>query len=590
MCPGGSVTDGTNTSMERGPLLIAAGLPELAREAEASGAFNGVTTAESVAGLIRVFKTVKGSGPGGKVLPRDVVMVIADSLYEDEAQVPLTELLRKLTGAGYHVIVVSTTARGADLQRQFPKSGLLPVPVRINDLLYAVGAFGFKLSPVTSARPGTPASPAAVRPAPGTGSAAPSGGWGTPQPTKSPEPAAEPARSAPAAAEQTRRVEPAPVARPIVPGSGWGTAATTEVVTPVEQRPVAPQTFQPSPAQPGPVQPAGQSGDRPGGRPALFPVGGQSAQQQPSAWTGPRGPVARQDAYTAAPALAARRGFVITVASAKGGVGKSSLTLNLGAFLGMRLRSLGKTVCVIDSSFQQADAGKYLDVFKPNINTIANDPSYMTRERILQGLVTKPEYNLSVLLGPATPDEGNPLNINSMLYSEILDLLKFHFDYLIIDTPVAEKYHDIFTNFALKRADYIVVPVAPSFPTLHNNDNWLQHSVTLPRHAGGAGLDPAQIGIVLNREEEGIGCSVDDVRMTMARWNFLGSIPETKEWKLANNRNELVAPKNYAELNQAFATVLYAATGEPALMHNVEPPQKRGGLGGIIDRLRGRDA
>jgi len=575
--------------MDRGPLLIAAGLPELAREADASGAFNGVTTAESVAGLIRVFKTVKGSGPAGKVLPRDVVMVIADALYEDEPQVPLTELLRKLTSAGYHVIIVSTTPRGADLQRRFPKSGLLPVPVRANDLLYAVGAFGFKLSPVQATTPtaaaATADAPARKAPVGEQGA----GGWGTPQGNRTPagtatNPAGErglPPRATQPDAQPGNRAETVPDARPVVPGSGWGNARGTEAA--IAREPVAPTNFQPKPQVGHPVQPAQRSG-----RPALFPV--QGATPAGPGWGGPRGPVARQGAYTAAPALAGRRGFVITVASAKGGVGKSSLTLNLAAFLGMRLRSLGKTVCVIDSSFQQADAGKYLDVFKPNINTIANDPSFMTRERILQGLVTKPEYNLSVLLGPATPDEGNPLNINSMLYSEILDLLKFHFDYMIIDTPVAEKYHDIFSNFALKRADYIVVPVAPSFPTLHNNDNWLQHSVTLPRHAGGAGLDPSQIGIVLNREEEGIGCSIDDVRMTMARWNFLGSIPETKEWKLANNRNELVAPKNYAELNQAFATVLYAATGEPALMHNVEPPQKRGGIAGLIERFRGRDA
>lgn len=583
--------------MDRGPLLIAAGLPELAREAEASGAFNGVTTAESVAGLIRVFKTVKGSGPGGKVLPRDVVMVIADSLYEDEPQVPLTELLRKLTGAGYHVIIVSTTARGADLQRQFPKSGLLPVPVRTNDLLYAVGAFGFKLSPVEAAATTAPSARAVGTGVDTPSAAQPAGGWGTPQ-GGTPRSAAAPAPTSPQTAvpakerdvpprstvQPAARNEPVPATRPIVPGSGWGSAGGVETEPQTVRQPVAPTNFQPA----APTQsPTGQPTQR-SGRPALLPLEG--ATPPAAGWGGPRGPVARRDAYTAAPALAARRGFVITIASAKGGVGKSSLTLNLGAFLGMRLRSMGKTVCVIDSSFQQADAGKYLDVFKPNINTIANDPSYMTRERILQGLVTKPEYNLSVLLGPATPDEGNPLNINSMLYSEILDLLKFHFDYLVIDTPVAEKYHDIFTNFALKRADYIVVPVAPSFPTLHNNDNWLQHAVTLPRHAGGAGLDPSQIGIVLNREEDGIGCSVDDVRMTMARWNFLGSIPETKEWKLANNRNELVAPKNYAELNQAFATVLYAATGEPALMHNVEPPQKRGGIAGLIERFRGRDA
>lgn len=549
--------------MDRAPLLIVAGLPDLAREVRDAGVFPAVDTADSVSALIRVFKTVKGTGPNGKVLPRDAVMVLSDSLREDEPQVSLGEMLRKLTGNGYHVIIVSTTARGADLHRQFPKAGLLPVPVRVNDLLYAVNVFGFSVEPVKTAN--TTANPPA--------SAAPKSGWGAP-PDSVHETPGTPARPVapstpqhaaavpvvpaprPATEEPTKPVGPRPA---VVPGSGWGTttADATHGTT---------------------------------GRPALFPAAATAPAAVTPAWGGQRGPVAREGAYASTPTPAARRGFVITIASAKGGVGKSSLTLNLGAFLGMRLRSLGKTVCVIDSSFQQGDASKYLGVFRPNINTIANDPSYMTRERIMEGLVTKPEYNLSVLLGPSTPDEGNPINIDSRLYSEILDLLKLHFDYVLIDTPVAEKFHDIFANFALKRADYVVVPVAPSFPTLHNNDNWLQHAVTLPKHAGGAGLDPSQIGIVLNREEDGIGCSVDDVRMTMARWNFLGAIPETKEWKLANNQSQLVATKNYAELNQAFATVLYAATGEPALMQNIEVPQQRGGISGLLLKILGRDS
>jgi MinD-like ATPase involved in chromosome partitioning or flagellar assembly len=257
------------------------------------------------------------------------------------------------------------------------------------------------------------------------------------------------------------------------------------------------------------------------------------------------------------------------------------MTLNLAAFLGMRLRAQGKTVVVVDANYQQADSGKYLDTYTPNINTIVNNPALLTKERILEALVHKPEYNLSVLLGPATPDEGNPLAISARLYNEILDLLLAHYDYVFIDTPVAEKFHEMFSDFALSRADYLIVPVAPNYTTLHNADNWLRAAVVAPRVDGGAAMDPNRVGIVLNRAEDGIGCSESDVRQTMASWHFLGAIPETKEWKAANNQNELVAPKNYAELSQAFAEVLHASTGEPVLLENLGLVQdKSGGLGG----------
>ena len=570
--------------MNKAPAIIIAGLGDLATDVSQSGVFPAVLSAGGVRELLSLFAQM-----GQKVRPDDVVFVFADTLPEDVPNMPLNEVMRRLTGTGFHVIIVSVTARGADLSRQHPKAGLLPTPVRLNDLLYAVNTFGFALEPVHNTNPagagqvGTTRTTAPLQPsfpqqthADDRPAAAPQGGWSRPA-AEAPSPDNSSQRSWNTAPGST---SPAGGERPTQTGAPQAWQPVAGVPT-TSQPPATYSPVAPAPAGPAPHPGGGNS------RPALIGGGGASSSWG-AATTSGHAPVQRAGAYPSAPTAASRRGWVITVAVSKGGTGKSSLSLNLGAFLGMRLRMLNKTVCVVDSNFQQADAGKYLDQFHPNINTIADNPALLTKERILEGLVHKVEYNLSVLLGPATPDDGNPININSLLYNEILDLLRMHYDYIIIDTPVAEKHHEIFANFALPRADYIIVPVAPSFPTLHNADNWLRAAVVQPRHAGGAGKDPSQIGVLLNRAEDGIGCSVDDVRMTMASWNFLGSIPETKEWKLANNNNELVAPKNFAELNQAFATVLYAATGEAVLMSNIEAPERKGGLRNVLERLRGR--
>jgi MinD-like ATPase involved in chromosome partitioning or flagellar assembly len=608
------------------PTIVVAGVPNLASALTNAGLFPAVYDAPSTSALRGL---VTGAMLRGVVATK-LVFIVGDALVEDDTSFPLGDFLRKITSAGYHVIIVSVTPRGADLQRQHPKSALLNLPLSLNKVLYAIGTFGIAVDPVpggtsdiavhgvTNPTFTTTQPPVAQVPQPTNG-----GTWrpAVNQPTQPTAPV-QPFNRDPIAMQPDALRQP-----PIAPQSYTVDQTPTQVQNGSQSVP---------PVQNGPQygfpggQPMVQRGEQPSqyGAPPVGPQYGAS-QYGPAAgnvqngragseWTPParsladfaqRGPVpapepSRSDwgsvveqpgvpswaptpraGLNAAP-RAARRGYVITISVSKGGTGKSSMTLNLAAFLGMRLRSQGKTVCVIDANTQQADSGKYLDVYHPNVSTIVNDPNLLSEDRILSALVHRPEYNLSILLGPATPDEANPLAINPRLYSEVLELLKQHFDYIIIDTPVAEKFHEMFSEFALAKADYLIVPVAPNYTTLHNADNWLRAAVVSPRHEGGAAFDRNRIGVVLNRAEEGIGCSEDDVRATMANWQYIGSIPETKEWKAANNRNELVAPKNYADLSHSFAEVLHAATREPSLLENfstLESPKQS-----LIERIMGR--
>lgn len=257
----------------------------------------------------------------------------------------------------------------------------------------------------------------------------------------------------------------------------------------------------------------------------------------------------------------------------------------MAAYLGLRLRGTGKNVCIIDANVQQADTGKYLNAYTPNVEDLLRDPSAVHPDRIGQYLLHKPQLNLSALLGPATPDTANPVHFTGRRYEQILQALKPNFDYIFIDTPVAEFYHQMFQVFALPNADFIVVAVTPNVPTLVSADMWLRQ-VTAPKSANGMGIDESRIGVTLNRAEEGIGCSEDEVRANLAEWRYLGAIPETKEWKLANNACELVVTKNYHELNEAFAHVLAQATGETWLTEGMSlEAAPTEGLGGKFKRL-----
>ena len=524
------------------PVLVMAGLRSAVSAMENLQVFKEIVAVDSSAELLKVIDQYK------QVWGRDdVVFLIGDTTDDNHASLSLSLIVLKLSNNRYKVIVVPTTVGGSTLAP--PTAKIVTVPLTANKILYAVNSMGYSLGhdndadetktyttekPVVSEK--TPAPKVSSEPLETSQAKQPkfSGSWGTPT-TVSPD--------------REQAVQTPEPARAFV--------ANPQTQGPADRLPVR--------------DPAAQGLSK---RPSLFnTVSNNSTQAEaPPAYSGP----VPRTGYTSTAARTGRRGYVVTIAVAKGGTGKSSLTLNLAAYMGMRASVVGKTVCVIDSNFQQADAGKYLSVYTPNIHTITTNPALLTQEYILQGLAHKPEYNLSVLLGPTTADEGNPANLTPELYNEILALLKVHYDYIFIDTPVAEKYHQMFEKFSIPNADYIVVPVTPNMATIQDTDDWLKAAVVSGRDRRG-GIPEDRIGIVLNRAEENIGCDELEVQQCLARWEYLGSIPETAAWKLANNRNELVVTKQNVEgvaaINEAIASILYKATGEPFLLGGSMPEE-----------------
>lgn len=433
-----------------------------------------------------------------------------------------------------------------------------------------------------------PASPAFGRPA---SDAAPAPAFGSPAASEGTAPAAQPSlprrRSLSDAAGSTPAATTSP-ASPPAPRNPFGAPADA----PAPRSPFGAPTAQDTPAprnpfggSPAPAPAARNpfSGDAPAPRTPFAPVAAPQSAAAPS-WGQPGMPAAR--AGQQGPVRPTRHARVITVTAPKGGTGKSTLSLNLAAYLGLRLRGTGKNVCIIDANVQQADTGKYLNAFIPNIEGILKDVTTIHPDRINSHLLHKPELNLSVLLGPPSPETANPLFFTGKRYTQILEALRPNYDYIIIDTPVAELFHDIFREFALPEADFIVTTIAPNVATLMNTDSWLQQ-ITLARNAGGMGIDPEKIGVVLNRAQDDIGMSEEEVRRELGRWRFLGSIPETKEWQRCNNLHQLVATKNYHELNQAFSLVLSAATQEEMLATTPNALPASSNRGGLLKKFFG---
>jgi cellulose biosynthesis protein BcsQ len=538
--------------------------------------FEQVHTVDSTSALRDMIK--------GGTLPKEkqrLTFVFASDLRVDTAE-SLEYLVGRLSSAGWRVVILGTSPLGKDIVYAHPAAGYLEGPFTVNQLLGALAGLGFTgLEPVAdgfdAVYPHSNGSTAAWTNA---AQPAPTGAWVRPAETTAPavvQPSPQPAHQpAPAAPQRAGVWTPAATPEPNIPTD------RAPAPTPVARPAVAPLTPTPQPTAPQPAR----SLARPGAAPPQTAPGDSSTIARP----GQPGPIGRrvgtyQDFAPSGPS-ARRRGYVITIASPKGGTGKSSLSANLAVYLGLSLRGTGKRVCLIDANFQQADTGKLLNVYFPNITQILKEEGSMVPERIEQYMVERPNLNTSFLLGPATPRDGSPVFFNSRLYLQVLEVLKQNFDYILIDTPVAELYHDILRGFALPAADYIVAPITPAIHTLMNAEGWLR-SITQPRHQGGDEIDPEKIGIVLNQAQDGVDCDEEQVRRDLFAWRFIGSVPMTTEWLRSINNNEFVATKNIPVINEAFANILFAATREELLLRGMatgEESTKKGLLGKLRRR------
>jgi pilus assembly protein CpaE len=173
---------------------------------------------------------------------------------------------------------------------------------------------------------------------------------------------------------------------------------------------------------------------------------------------------------------------IIPIFSAKGGVGKSMIAVNLA----VGLHQEGRRVALVDFSFIFGDVALMLNLQqRKTIYHAISDINNLDPEGLEHDLIATKD-GLKVLAAPQLPEQSEM--ITSVHVERILRLLKEKFDYIIVDCP--SNFHETVLA-VLDLADYILLVTNRNLHTVKNNKIFMQTMDTL-------NYDKSKINLVIN--------------------------------------------------------------------------------------------
>jgi pilus assembly protein CpaE len=165
------------------------------------------------------------------------------------------------------------------------------------------------------------------------------------------------------------------------------------------------------------------------------------------------------------PSTEEEAGRILTVFSPKGGVGVTTIAINLASNI---YEDSKKPTILVDLDLNSGDVTTFLNM-KPSytISDVTMNISRLDRN-FLQGVIAKHESGVSVLAEPQRVEEG--VSISGSEIKKVLSLLKSMFKYIVIDAETISER----TTTALEMSDTIFLVFYLSLPSIKNMQRHLK--------------------------------------------------------------------------------------------------------------------
>jgi pilus assembly protein CpaE len=242
---------------------------------------------------------------------------------------------------------------------------------------------------------------------------------------------------------------------------------------------------------------------------------------------------AQQQPGTAQPM--SNSGQLITVFSAKGGCGKTTVATNLA----MSLASQGSSVCLVDLDLAFGDVGIAMQLFPTRTIADAVALSHLDATAA-KSIVTPYRDGLDTILAPVEPGTADSIPASTVV--SLLRVLKTMYAYVVVDTPPAFTEHVLAT---FDETDWAMLLATLDIPALKNLKLTLETLDML-------GLASQRRLLVLNRSDAQVGLTHADANKMLGAPIAL-MIPSSRAVPASVNRGiPLVADQPNHPVSQAI--------------------------------------
>ena len=260
-------------------------------------------------------------------------------------------------------------------------------------------------------------------------------------------------------------------------------------------------------------------------------------------------PVMAAGGGTGAEASADKDGQVVAVFSPKGGVGRTTVAVNMAI---AAATELGKSVVLMDGSFQFGDVGVLLNLNPKNKSIADLVPELEAGEpESLDTFVINHSAGIRVLLAPPSPEMAELITPTAV--KRVVEALRRQHDLVIVDCT---SWFNETTLSILDSADIVLTMLSLEITSIKNMRLFLEVADQL-------GYEQGKVKLVLNRADSSLGIRVTDVENSIGRKVDHTIVSDGRSVVYALNRGvPFFLSNREAQVSQDILRLAAAVTGE----------------------------